>query len=1026
PEVEIPTESKPSHSSVKTVVDANGDNKAQSGEELTYTITVKNTGDVALTGVAISDAIPANTSYVANSATGGGSLTGSTLNWSVNVPFGGEVSVSFKVKVDADLTGVTSIKNIATVGGDTPEVEIPTESKPSHSSVKTVVDANGDNKAQSGEELTYTITVKNTGDVALTGVAISDAIPANTSYVANSATGGGSLTGSTLNWSVDVPFGGEVSVSFKVKVDADLTGVTSIKNIATVDGDTPEVEIPTESKPSHSSVKTVVDANGDNKAQSGEELTYTITVKNTGDVALTGVAISDAIPANTSYVANSATGGGSLTGSTLNWSVDVPFGGEVSVSFKVKVDADLTGVTSIKNIATVGGDTPEVEIPTESKPSHSSVKTVADANGDNKAQSGELLTYTIKIENDGDVDLKNLLVTDMIPAYTTYEEGTASNGAVFNSGKLTWTVDVPFGQALSLSFKVKVNSDLTEAAEIRNIATVGDEDTPPAIIETDRFARISLDQKHNLGTSNDCFGLKVNDKIRYTFTVKNTGNVALSNLDLTSTLSPRLGNITSTAQGALLPGATREFTAEYVINQADINRGFVTGTAKVIANTPVGQITGAVGGKVEVPSNEVKVTICQTGKVAIEKTVDKQEVSKVGEELTYTITVTNTGNIDLEDVTVDDAMLNLNDVINLTVGEVKTYQLKYTVTYNDLLKASLDNIASATLKTKERVTDEASTKVSFEPEISIVKSADKSVVTFLGELVEYTIEVTNTGTVDLVSVVVTDPMFPNFTGTVGNLAKGETRKFDLTYESVLADIIRGEIRNTARVQGMVGGAVRLRSFNSATGVIEKLSNEVLVKVIFNNVLEVTKDADKTEVNKEGELITYTIKVANKGNYDLTDVVVKDPLTGMMETIGNMAVGAEKTFKTTYKVRRDDFDKGSIVNEVLVTAKDLAGGQLDGRAERTVGIAKMPFFIPNVFTPNDDGTNDTFEIEGIEGFDRIEVTILNRWGNEVYRNSNYKNEWTGHGLNEGTYFYIVKTIKGTKEDLYKGHVLIKTR
>ncbi|MFD2557308.1 hypothetical protein ACFSQW_23180, partial [Sphingobacterium tabacisoli] len=245
----------------KTVVDASGDNKAQSGEELTYTITVKNTGDVALTGIAISDAIPANTTYVANSATGGGSLTGSGLNWSVNVPFGGEVSVSFKVTVNADLTGVTSIKNIATVGGDTPEVEIPTDSKPSHSSVKTVVDASGDNKAQSGEELTYTITVKNTGDVALTGVAISDAIPANTSYVPNSATGGGTLTGNTLDWSVAVPFGGEVSVSFKVTVNADLTGVTSIKNIATVGGDTPEVEIPTDSKPSHSSVKTVVDEN---------------------------------------------------------------------------------------------------------------------------------------------------------------------------------------------------------------------------------------------------------------------------------------------------------------------------------------------------------------------------------------------------------------------------------------------------------------------------------------------------------------------------------------------------------------------------------------------------------------------------------------------------------------------------------------------------------------------------------------------------------------------------------------------
>ncbi|ERJ60163.1 T9SS C-terminal target domain-containing protein, partial [Sphingobacterium paucimobilis] len=644
----------------------------------------------------------------------------------------------------------------------------------------------------------------------------------------------------------------------------------------------------------------------------------------------------------------------------------------------------------------------------------------------------KVLKYEIKVKNTGEFNLSNVQVLDEL------EQSGVNNNIPLVIGSAVQTGGIPnnnileIGETWTYKFEYTVSQSQIDNGNtlINHVSVISTEMPEPTVdIATTTITRnagISITKKHNLGTSNDCFGLKVNDKITYTFTVKNTGNVSLNSLNVTSTLSPRLGNITSTGQGALLPGATREFTAEYIIDQVDINRGFISGSAKVVANTPAGQITGAVGGKVEIPSDEVKVAICQTGKVSIEKTVDKQEVSRVGEELTYTIKVTNTGNIDLEDVTVEDAMLGLNEVIDLMVGEVKTYTLKYVVTYNDLLKKSLDNIASATLKTNEKVTDETSTSVKFDPEISIVKSADKSEITFLGELIEYTIEVTNTGTVDLVSVVVTDPMFPSFTGSVGNLAIGETRKIDLTYESVLADIIRGEITNTARVEGTVGGVTRLRSFNPTTGVIEKLSNEVLVKVVFNNVLEVTKDADKTEVNKEGEVITYTIKVANKGNYDLTDVVVKDPLTGMMETIGNMAIGAEKTFKTTYKVRRSDFDNGSIVNEVIATGKDLAGGHLEGRAERIVGIARMPFFIPNVFTPNDDGTNDTFEIEGIEAFDRTEVIILNRWGNEVYRNNNYRNEWTGQGLNEGTYFYIVKTIKGTKEDLYKGHVLIKTR
>ncbi len=81
-------------------------------------------------------------------------------------------------------------------------------------------------------------------------------------------------------------------------------------------------------------------------------------------------------------------------------------------------------------------------------------------------------------------------------------------------------------------------------------------------------------------------------------------------------------------------------------------------------------------------------------------------------------------------------------------------------------------------------------------------------------------------------------------------------------------------------------------------------------------------------------------------------------------------------------------------------------------------------IPNIFTPNGDGYNEKFEIIGSEGFDRISVTIVNRWGNEVYRNANYNNNWAGEGLNDGTYYYIIETTKGSAQQVHKGWVLIK--
>jgi len=94
------------------------------------------------------------------------------------------------------------------------------------------------------------------------------------------------------------------------------------------------------------------------------------------------------------------------------------------------------------------------------------------------------------------------------------------------------------------------------------------------------------------------------------------------------------------------------------------------------------------------------------------------------------------------------------------------------------------------------------------------------------------------------------------------------------------------------------------------------------------------------------------------------------------------------------------------------------------ATATITIEASDLFIPNVYTPNGDGVNDTFEIIGLENFDRASLTILNRWGNEVYRNEQYDNSWAGRGLNSGTYYYILKLYKNDKLDVMKGWVLIK--
>jgi gliding motility-associated-like protein len=82
-------------------------------------------------------------------------------------------------------------------------------------------------------------------------------------------------------------------------------------------------------------------------------------------------------------------------------------------------------------------------------------------------------------------------------------------------------------------------------------------------------------------------------------------------------------------------------------------------------------------------------------------------------------------------------------------------------------------------------------------------------------------------------------------------------------------------------------------------------------------------------------------------------------------------------------------------------------------------------VPNLYTPNGDGINDAFIIRGLELFAENDIVIVNRWGNEVFRATNYRNNWTGQGLNEGTYFYVLRVKETTNADwqIFKGYITL---
>jgi gliding motility-associated-like protein len=84
---------------------------------------------------------------------------------------------------------------------------------------------------------------------------------------------------------------------------------------------------------------------------------------------------------------------------------------------------------------------------------------------------------------------------------------------------------------------------------------------------------------------------------------------------------------------------------------------------------------------------------------------------------------------------------------------------------------------------------------------------------------------------------------------------------------------------------------------------------------------------------------------------------------------------------------------------------------------------------NAFTPNEDGFNDTWYIQGVESFVGTEVLVFNRWGQKVHNNTEYANEfgWDGRSnglrLPSGTYFYLIEIINNCVEEQLHGTVNI---
>ncbi|WP_295809818.1 hypothetical protein [uncultured Nitratireductor sp.] len=681
---------------------------AEPGEELTYRITVSNDGGAPISGYAVQDALDPNTSLM--SANPLGSLSGGVYTWSgLTVPAHdgtnpGSVVLEIVVAVDDPLAdGVTQLSNIAKQPGD-PDPVCPSDqcviipSEGAVSITKSLVGESGSQAgiAEAGETLTYELTLTNPGG-AVTNYAVQDVLDPNTVFV--SASNGGVDNGTTVDWAgLTVPgyaggAPGSRVLTVAVRVSDPLpTGVVELSNIAKKPGD-PDPACPSPQcvvTPSEGSVtiaKALVGESGtqDGVAEAGETLNYTITLTNNGGEA-TGYAVQDVLDPNTVFV--SASNGGVDNGTTIDWSgLTVPaYAGGTPGVLVLTVDVQVAdplpaGVSQVLNIAKRPGD-PDPACPSDQcvvTPSDNMV-TIAkalvgeDGAAAGTAEPGETLTYEISLSNDGGI-ANNYSVQDVLDPNTVFV--SATNGGVDNGATIDWgglTVPAHDGTnpgTLVLTAEVRVVDPLpTGVTELRNIAKQPGEPDPTCpsdqcAITPAQDAKLVLAKSGAYEDSNGDGVSSIGDLIRYTFTVRNDGNVELQDVTPvddgpTFDGTAGAGRLSEYApkQATLAPGGEQVFTATYALTQADIDLS--AGLTDSVENTATarGYANGNVVNGRPVESNESASLLAlpaAASNISVEKIALLHSIRR-GEQAPFVIRLTNHSGSSVTGLVVTDTL----------------------------------------------------------------------------------------------------------------------------------------------------------------------------------------------------------------------------------------------------------------------------------------------------------------------------------------------------------------------------------
>ena len=828
--------------------------------------------------------------------------------------------------------------------------------------------------------VTYTFTLKNTGNVSLTGGFIADS--ANFSGLS-----GYTCAGSEINRSIALAVGAsETCTATENVTQAQIDAGTSLVDTALGTAIPPESD---ETQPGVSAtsnqvtvtvtqtpkLSVVKSASVSSVSAAGSTFTYTFAVTNNGNVTESSIGITDA-----QTPPSAASNLGTIT--CPQPSLAPGASENCSATYTVS-QADMDAGT-IQDTANATGTAPDGSTTTSGASGATVAATQAGAITITKTASAASVsapgpvTYTFTLTNNGNVDLSSGDITDSAN-FTGLSALSCDNGetngsialAVGDSETCTATESVTQAQ-------IDAGTSLVDTASV-SAATPSSDTSAPSVNASSSQVTVTITQTPKLSVVKTASVSSVSaagQTFTYTFAVTNNGNVTESSIGITDTQTPpsaasNLGTITC-PQPSLAPGASENCTATYTVSQADMDAGSINDTAQATGTAPNGSTTTSGG-------SGATVGATQAGAITITKSASAASVSAPG-PVTYTFTVKNTGNVSLSGATITDsasfsglsaytcAGSETNGSIALAVGASETCTATESVTQAQIdAGTSLVDTASVSAATPASDTAQPSVGASSSPvtvtitqspSLKVVKSASVSSVAAAGATYTYTFAVTNNGNVTESSIGIADTQSPPsvasnlgpITCSQPSLAPGAAENCTATYTVSQADMDAGSIGDTAEATGTApnGSTTKSPGYGAVVMTVQKPA------------ISLAKTATGGPVHTPGSKVTYTFSIGNPGNVTLNNVGVTDQqaapalnsglssITCVSGTSGppvangsiSLAPGATATCTATYTATAADIANGVISDTGTANGNSPLGKAVTATSSASV-VASAP-------------------------------------------------------------------------------------